>query len=124
MVWKGWPCISRIRTVFFDVVWVDDITYRDIYHQNEVEQSRYNFEVADVKKLLNLFNMYEEEARQLVEDGLTLPAFDYTLKCSHTFNLLDARGAISVSERTRYIGRVRELAHLCAESYLSSLKDK
>ncbi len=103
----------------YDIDWVDDVTYGDIYLQNEVEQSRYNFELADIDKLLKLFNMFEDEARRLTEEGLSLPAYDYTLKCSHTFNLLDARGAISVSERTRYIKRVRDLAHLCAKNYLA-----
>jgi len=102
----------------FDLKWGKNITYRDIRHQAEVEQSRYNFEEADMQMLLNLFNMYEKEARRLIEVELPLPAYDYILKCSHTFNLLDARGAISVSERTGYISRVRNIARLCAEEYV------
>ncbi|AZO95026.1 glycine--tRNA ligase subunit alpha [Halocella sp. SP3-1] len=103
----------------FDIEWVDGISYRDIYLQNEIQQSTYNFEVSSIKTLLKLFALYEEEAKRALENDLVLPAYDYTLKCSHTFNLLDARGAISVSERTRYISRVRELAHLCAKKYLA-----
>jgi glycyl-tRNA synthetase alpha chain len=104
----------------YDLIWVDDITYGDIYYQNEVEQSTYNFEIADIDFLLEEFNSYEKEAKRAGENNLTLPAYDYTLKCSHVFNLLDARGAISVTERTRYIKRVRNLAHMCAKSYLES----
>ena len=102
----------------FDLKWGKNITYRDIRHQAEVEQSRYNFEEADIQMLFKLFNMYEKEARRLTEVKLSLPAYDYILKCSHTFNLLDARGAISVSERTGYISRVRNIARLCAEEYV------
>ena len=102
----------------FDLKWGKNITYRDIRHQAEVEQSRYNFEEADIQMLFNLFNIYEKEARRLIEIELPLPAYDYILKCSHTFNLLDARGAISVSERTGYISRVRNIARLCAEEYV------
>ena len=103
---------------FYDLKWSGDITYGDVQHQLEVEQSKYNFEEADVTMLFNLFNIYEKEARRLIEKGLTLPAYDYILKCSHTFNLLDARGAISVTERTGYISRVRNIARLCAEDYV------
>jgi len=102
----------------FDLKWGKNITYRDIRHQAEVEQSKYNFEEADIQMLFNLFNIYEKEARRLIEMELSLPAYDYILKCSHTFNLLDARGAISVSERTGYISRVRNIARLCAEEYV------
>ena len=102
----------------FDLKWGKNITYRDIRHQAEVEQSKYNFEEADIQMLFNLFNIYEKEARRLIEMELSLPAYDYILKCSHTFNLLDARGAISVSERIGYISRVRNIARLCAEEYV------
>lgn len=102
----------------FDIEWVDGISYGDVHHQGEVEHSTYNFEVADIDKLLTFFNLYEEEAKQAIEEDLVLPAYDYVLKCSHTFNLLDARGAISVTERTSYIKRVRDLANLCAKAYL------
>lgn len=103
-----------------DLKWVDDITYGDVFLQNEVEFSRYNFEESDPEQLFTLFDMYEGEAKRLLDLDLVLPAYDYILKCSHTFNLLDARGAISVSERTRFIGRVRNLARLAAQGYLAS----
>jgi glycyl-tRNA synthetase alpha chain len=104
----------------FDIVWVDGVTYRDVFHQNEVEQSKYNFELADVNWLLQLFNDCEAQAKRLVEAGLVLPAYEMVMKCSHTFNLLDARGAISVTERAAYIGRVRALARLIAQAYHAS----
>jgi len=102
----------------FDIVWVDGVTYGDVYHQNEVEQSRYNFEAADTSLLFQLFESHEREAGRLVAEGLVLPAYDQVLKCSHVFNLLDARGAISVTERTKYIARVRHLARQVAERYV------
>lgn len=102
----------------YDIEWVGDITYGDIYLQNEIDYSHYNFEVADIDALQTWFDMYEREAKRVVEKGLVLPAYDYVLKCSHTFNLLDARGAISVTERTSYIARVRALARLCAQAYV------
>jgi len=102
----------------YDIEWVGDITYGDIYLQNEIDYSTYNFEVADVESLQIWFDMYEREAKRVVEKGLVLPAYDYVLKCSHSFNLLDARGAISVTERTSYIARVRVLARLCAQAYV------
>lgn len=102
----------------FDLKWGKNITYRDIRHQAEVEQSKYNFKEADMQILFNLFNIYEKEASRLIEMELSLPAYDYILKCSHTFNLLDARGAISVTERIGYISRVRNIARLCAKEYV------
>ncbi len=104
----------------FDVVWVGDITYGDVFRQAEREHSVYSFEVADTKTLFDLFNVYEAEARRLLEQGLVFPGYDHVLKCSHTFNVLDSRGAISVTERTGYITRVRSLARLCAGEYLKS----
>jgi glycyl-tRNA synthetase alpha chain len=104
----------------YDLVWVDGVTYRDVYHQNEVEQSKYNFEEANVQWLLQLFNDYEREAKRLMERALVLPGYEMVLKCSHTFNLLDARGAISVTERAAYIARVRTLARLVAQAYYAS----
>ncbi|WP_461362864.1 glycine--tRNA ligase subunit alpha [Candidatus Darwinibacter acetoxidans] len=103
----------------FDLVWVDGVTYGDVFLQNEVEYSKHNFESADTTKLFTLFDLYEDEAERLIGLGLVLPGYDYVLKCSHTFNLLDARGALSVSERTRFIGRVRALARLAAQGYLA-----
>ena len=102
----------------YDLQWVDGVTYGDVFHRNEVEQSVYNFELADTTLLFELFDKFEAEAQRVVQAGYVLPAYDYVLKCSHTFNLLDARGAISVSERTGFIGRVRNLAKMCAAAYL------
>lgn len=101
----------------FDLEWIEGYTYGDVFHQAEYEHSKYTFEVSDSKVLFQLFNIYEQEANRALEEELVLPAYDYVLKCSHTFNLLDARGAISVTERTGYIGRVRNLARLCAKKY-------
>ena len=101
----------------FDLAWAPGVTYGDVYHQNEVEQSKYNFELANVQWLLELFNDYESEAKRLIEAGLPLPGFEMVMKCSHAFNLLDARGAISPTERAAYIARVRALARLVAQSY-------
>ncbi|MEW6307557.1 MAG: glycine--tRNA ligase subunit alpha [Bacillota bacterium] len=101
----------------FDVEWLPGLTYGEIFRQNEVEQSQYSFEAADVGMLLKLFELYEQEAKRLAGLKLILPAYDYVLKCSHTFNLLEARGAVSVAERTGYILRVRNLARLCAQGY-------
>lgn len=102
----------------YDLEWVGGVTYGDVFHRNEVEQSAYNFEISDAALLFDLFDRYEKEAIRVVEAGYVLPAYDYVLKCSHTFNLLDARGAISVSERTAFIARVRNMARLCARGYL------
>ena len=102
----------------FDLVWVDGITYRDVYLRNEIEQSKFNFEYSDAKLLLEQFNSFERESERLAALGLALPAFDYCMKCSHTFNLLDARRAISVAERAQYIRRVRTLAVACAKTWM------
>ena len=104
----------------FDLVWTPGVTYGDVYHQNEVEQSRYNFELANTDLLFDLFKNFESEAQRLVEAHCVLPAYEMVLKCSHTFNLLDARGAISVTERAAYIARVRALARSVAEAYHAS----
>lgn len=107
----------------YDLKWNDEYSYGDIHHRGEVEYSQYNFEEADTDMLLNLFDVYEKESKQLLEKNLSLPAYDYCLKCSHAFNLLDARGAISVTERTTYIGRVRALARKSAEVYLATREE-
>ena len=104
----------------YDLVWTEGVTYGDVYHQNEVEQSKYNFEYSNVNWLFEQFNGFEAEAKRLMEAGLPLPGFEMVMKCSHTFNLLDARGAISVTERAAYIGRVRALARLVAQAYYDS----
>src|SRR4051812_46642964 len=104
----------------FDLVWTPGITYRDVYHQNEVEQSRYNFELANSEMLFRHFSEYEAQAKRLVEVQCVLPAYEMVMKASHTFNLLDARGAISVTERAAYIDRVRALARSVAKAYYES----
>ena len=108
----------------FDIVWADGplgrVTYRDVYHQNEVEQSKYNFEVADTAVLLRRFDEHEAEFARLIEAKLALPAYEQVMKASHTFNLLDARKAISVTERQRYILRVRTMARAVAQAYYDS----
>ena len=109
--------IQGVENVY-DIKWVGDVTYGDVYHTNEVEQSCYSFDIADTDLLFDLFDKYEKEAKRVLLTGNIHPAYDYVLKCSHTFNLLDARGAISVDERTNYIGRVRALARLCAAAYV------
>ncbi|MBU1193890.1 MAG: glycine--tRNA ligase subunit alpha [Proteobacteria bacterium] len=107
----------------FDLKWNDEVTYRDVYHQQEVEQSTYNFEIADVDLLFDLFKKYETEAHRIIKAGLVIPAYEFCLKCSHTFNLLDARGAISVTQRTGYIKRIRDIARLCSTAYIQQRED-
>jgi len=102
----------------YDLEWTKGISYGEIHHEDEVQFSKYNFEESDSDMLIKMFNMFENECKKLVEKDLPLVAYEYCLKSSHTFNLLDARGAIGVSERASYIGRVRTLANLCAASYL------
>lgn len=108
----------------FDIVWTDGplgrISYRDVYHQNEVEQSRYNFELADVDSLFNAFDLAEHDCQRLIELKLALPAYEQMLVASHTFNLLDARQAMSVSERQRFILRVRDMSKSVATAYYAS----
>ena len=114
--------IQGVENVY-DIQWTKDYTYGDVFHQNEVEQSAYSFELSDEALLFDLFEKYEKEAVRVIELGYVHPAYDYVLKCSHVFNLLDARGAISVSERTAFIGRVRKLARLCAQRYLKQREE-
>jgi glycyl-tRNA synthetase alpha chain len=109
----------------YDLVWTtmpngDVLTYGDVFHQNEVEQSRYNFEHSNIALLFEQFNHYEAEAQRLIAEELPLPAYEMIMRCSHTFNLLDARGAISVTERAAYIARVRNLARAIAQAYYQS----
>jgi glycyl-tRNA synthetase alpha chain len=105
----------------YDLIWADGpmgkVTYGDVFHQNEVEMSTYNFEHADVESLFNTFDTCERESQRMIEAGLPLPAYELVLKASHTFNLLDARKAISVTERQRFILRVRTLARAVAQAY-------
>jgi glycyl-tRNA synthetase alpha chain len=109
-VWTEWQEGGRTRR----------LTYRDVYHQNEVEQSAYNFEQSDSEALFRHFGDHEKSAKHLMERQLALPAYEQVLKAAHTFNLLDARGAISVTERAAYIGRIRALAKAVAQSYYES----
>jgi glycyl-tRNA synthetase alpha chain len=104
----------------YDILWNDTLTYGDIRRREEFEFSTYNFEAATVQMHRKHFNEFEQEARMLVERGLVLPAYDMVIKCSHTFNMLEARGALSVTERTGYIARVRNLARTVAEAYVKS----
>jgi glycyl-tRNA synthetase alpha chain len=108
----------------FDLTWTEGpsgkLTYRDVYHQNEVEQSTYNFEHSDVEFLLAAFASHEKQAKYLMEQQLALPAYEQVLKAGHSFNLLDARGAISVTERAAYIARIRNISRSVAQSYLDS----
>lgn len=107
----------------FDLDWGNNINYGDIHRVSEVEFSKYNFDLADTGLLIKQFEDYEKEAKRLNSLGLVMPSYEFCLKCSHTFNLLDARGAISVTERTVYIARVRAIAKLCAEAYLKQRED-
>ena len=107
----------------YDIKWNKDLTYGDIFKQAEYEHSAYSFDVADINMLKGLFTTFEKESQRVIETGLVLPAYDYVLKCSHVFNVLDARGAISVSERTSYISRVRNLAKAVAVAYLKEREE-
>jgi glycyl-tRNA synthetase alpha chain len=107
----------------YDLMWNRSIRYGEIFHQQEVEHSTYNFEQADVTILFDFFNQYESESIRIIKEKLVIPAYECCLKCSHIFNLLDARGAISVTERTGYIARIRKLARACAETYLNQRED-
>ncbi len=107
----------------FDVQWNENLKYGDIYHQNEVEQSTYNFEKSTPEILFNLFDMYSKEAFNAMDARLVLPAYDYVLKCSHSFNLLDARGVISKDERTNYINRIRKMAEKVAKLYVEQREE-
>ena len=108
--------------VITDIQWNKSITYGDIFLQSEIEQCIYNFEVSNSDLLFQLFNLYEKEAKELISQKLIAPSLDYVLKCSHSFNLLDARGVIAVAERTLYIGRIRSLAKEIANLYLEQRK--
>ncbi|HOG47651.1 MAG TPA: glycine--tRNA ligase subunit beta, partial [Anaerolineae bacterium] len=109
--------------VFQDIVWTDQVTYGDVLFRGEVEQCRYNFEVASVPRLRELFDLYEAEARDALAAGLALPAYDHALQCSHTFNVLDARGAVGVTERAHFFGRLRDLSRAVAETYLAGREE-
>ena len=103
----------------FDLEWTDGVKYGDMRLQREAEFSKYSFEIADVDMHLQLFDLYERECKRILEEEIVIPAYDYVLKCSHIFNVMDARGAISTTERMRYILRVRNLAKRCAEVFIT-----
>jgi glycyl-tRNA synthetase alpha chain len=107
----------------YEILWNDQITYEDVHRKGEWEFSVYNFQLADVDMLVKTFDMYERESKRLSEQKLALPAYDYCLKCSHTFNILDARGAISTTERTKYIERIRNLARNVSRTYLAQREE-
>ena len=107
----------------YDLKWNDNITYGDVFKQAEFENSTYSFDECDADMLFNLFDTYEKEALRIIDRGLVVPAYDYVLKCSHTFNTLDARGAIGVSQRASFIGRVRNMAKAVAELYVKQRKE-
>jgi len=111
--------LQEVENVF-DLEWIKGLRYREMFHANEVEMSSYVFRESDPTMLFELFSAYEKECKRLLDRQLPLPAYDYALKCSHTFNLLDARGAISVTERANLIKRIRDNARSCAEGYLRS----
>jgi glycyl-tRNA synthetase alpha chain len=114
--------LQKVENVYH-LAWNGEVSYGEIFHQAEVEFSTFNFEEANVEALIGFFDTYESEAHKLVAKNLILPAYDYCLKCSHTFNLLDARKAISVAERTRYIGRIRNIARKVAMQYAEQRKE-
>jgi len=107
----------------YELDWTEGVKYGDMRYQFEYENSKYSFELADLEKHFAWFDQYEEEAGKVLDAGLVLPAYDYVLKCSHVFNVLDSRGAISTTERMAYILRVRNLARRCAEVFVQNRKD-
>jgi glycyl-tRNA synthetase alpha chain len=113
--------VQNVNSIF-DVKWNDSLTWGDVYRQNEEEFSKFNFEEADVALYREMFDRFESEAQRLLKLGLVYPGYDHVIKCSHFFNLLEARGAISVSERQNYIARVRRLARLTATTYLAKVE--
>lgn len=111
------------KSSVYDLQWNDTVTYGDLYLQSEIQNSKYNFDYSNSEMLFELFQKYEKEALQLIENNLIYPAYDYVLKCSHSFNLLDARGVISVTERTGYIKRINNLARMVAKEYLKQREE-
>ncbi len=114
--------LQNVNNVF-DIQWNKNLKYGEIYHQNEVEQSKYNFEYSTPEFLFSIYDMYSKEAQNCMDNKLVLPGYDCILKCSHLFNLLDARGVISKDERTNYINRIRKLAAQAAELYVEQRKE-
>jgi len=116
-------CLLQGAPSIWELEWDHGISYGELDRTAEIENSVYNLEAADVDLLLPLFGLYEKESRRVVEKGLVYPAYDFVLKCSHAFNLLDARGAISATERAGYIDRVRDLARRCAQTYVQQREE-
>ena len=122
MVWKEFVCLLSKKNVY-DLIWNNDgVEYREVFHQAEKEFSTYNFEYANIENLFKIFDMFESEAKSLVEKKVSLPAYDQCLKASHIFNLLDARGAISVAQRAEYIARIREITKSVATIWINTQK--
>ena len=113
-------CIIQNKPSIFDLQWTDTVTWGDLFRNNEIQYSRLNYEEADVELYFLLFNKFEDEAKRLIDEGMYLPGYDYVIKCSHAFNILEARGAISVTERASYIARVRRLARRTALAYVKA----
>ena len=121
MVLKEFVCLPNKKKNVYDLHWNDNGTkYKEVFHQAEREFSAYNFEYANTDNLFKMFDMFEVEAKTLVEKNLSLPAYDQCLKASHTFNILDARGVISVAQRAEYIGRIRDITKVVAEIWINS----
>ena len=118
---KEFACLPNKKKNVYDLVWNDEgIEYRDVFHQSEKEFSAYNFEHANTENLFKIFDMHESEAKSLVEKKISLPAYDQCLKASHIFNVLDARGAISVAQRAEYISRIREITKKAASIWIET----
>ncbi|TET46972.1 glycine--tRNA ligase subunit alpha [candidate division TA06 bacterium] len=113
-------CIIQNKPSIFDLQWTDTVTWGDLFRNNEIQYSRLNYEEADVELHFLLFDKFEDEAKRLIDEGMYLPGYDYVIKCSHAFNILEARGAISVTERASYIARVRKLARRTALAYVKA----
>ena len=124
MALKEFACLHNKKKNVYDLLWNDEgVIYRDVFHQAEREFSAYNFDHANTDNLFKMFDMLELEAKSLVDKKISLPAYDQCLKASHVFNILDARGVISVAQRAGYIGRIRGITKAVAESWLSSQID-
>ena len=121
MVWRDYACLLNKKKNVYDLIWnSEDVKYGDVFHQAEKEFSTYNFELANTENLFKIFDMTEKEAKMLTEKNVSLPAYDQCLKASHVFNILDARGAISVAQRAEYIGRIREITKSVASIWIDT----
>ena len=123
MVLKDCVCLHKKKKNVFDLIWNNEgVLYKDVFHQSEKEFSKYNFELANTDNLFKMFDMMEKECESLIENKLSLPAYDQCLKASHIFNILDARGVISVAQRAEYISRIRDLTKNVGQIWLESQK--